>query len=69
MSDRIEDLRQRAEEALEKGEECLALVKECEDVIMEEEKSDELMELQVLYWLLLDAHPAYREILEEMEPY
>lgn len=68
MGDRIESLRQRAEEALATREECLALVKECEDVIMEEEESDELKELQVLFWLLLDAHPEYREILEEMEP-
>jgi len=68
MGDRIEDLRQRAEEALATGEECLALVKECEEVIMEEEESDALTELQVLYWLLLDTHPGYREILEEMEP-
>ena len=67
MSDRIEDLRRRAEQALETGDECLDLVKECEDVIMEEEESDELMELQVVYWLLLDAHPGYREVLEEME--
>ena len=34
---------------------------------MEEEEFDELKELQVLYWLLLDAHPGYREVLEEME--
>ena len=68
MNERIEDLRQRAEEALKNDEECLDLVKECEDVIMEEEESDELTDLQVVYWLLLDAHPGYREILEEMEP-
>ena len=65
MSEKIEDLRRRAEEALENHEECLALVKECEDVIMEEEESDELNELQLLYWAMLDAHPEYREILEE----
>ena len=67
MSDRIEDLRQRLEEALETGEECLALIKECEEVMWEEGESAE-QKLQVVYWMLLDAHPGYGEMLEEMDP-